>query len=904
MKKIFTLLLLASPFFIYAQPKLVGTLGYSGAKNGGSVFRYDLPGTSPGIVYPFDRLSPNSPSGGVSKGDGNWLYGITGAGGINNAGAFYRIQQNGTLFTKLYDFISAPNYNTIPYYHTDGMVYFTENSVVRKYNTAGGSITTVYSTNPIQSRNLHIDSDDWIYFTESGFPARLVKVKTDGLSFTVLHDFNISTEGDQGIPGVTEIPGDTLFGLQMNGGTNNGGTIYSIKKDGTGFIVHHQFTDATGMSPNAKLVYFDGKLYGTTLGGGNFNEGVLFCINSDGSNYRVLRHLEPGSGGWTEATLGNISISSNGRIFGVFRTLFQAPITYTNYRLFKVDTSGSNFEPFFTGSNIGNNRIYGERNQGLLLVDNETVFFTTYSQGRHYGGVLNTADTVAGETDLYHFGISPNGFRPLGGVIKASDGKLYGTTTIGGASGNGVIYSMNADGTGYTRLHEFTDAEGYEPSGKLLEASDGKLYGACRQGGPNNLGILYRMNKNGTGFEIIYDYSVATGGYSPVGSLVEDAGGVLYGANFWYPGSVFKINKDGSNYTELKVFTSVPGEFNFPYNGLTLKENYLYGAAGYGGASNKGGLFRIKTDGTSYQVLHEFTGTDGELPVGTPIVASNGKLYGTTAYGGSNSNGTIYRIDATGTNFTILRDLVYTDGTNPWTGLIQASDGLLYGGTQIGGSSNDGTLFKINLDGSGFSVIQNFNYVTEGQGMYSLIDLNGSFVVLTVQFISFTAQKRGESVVLSWKTASERNSSRFEVERSVNGTAFTTIGTVAASGNTSSVVSYSFNDMQPVKGTNFYRLKQVDVDGTFDYSVTVSIKFDKNGTVILSPNPVKNVLNIQLQQGNQFTSASVFDATGKLISKQNITGLQFQITTQNLPKGWYTLRLDGKESEQHSFIKQ
>ena len=899
MKKIL-LVLLAPAILTYAQPKLVNTLEYWGIKNGGAINRSNLPGSSPGIINAFDNLSPNYPYGGVCAGDGNWLYGITGMGGTNNAGAFYRIQQNGTQFTNLYNFFLPSNFQAIPFFHTDGMVYFRDISTIRKYNTVNGNLSSISANAPIQSRNFCIDGDDWMYFTEQAFPLRLVRMKTDGSLWTVLRNFNAATEGDQGEGGVTETPGDTLFGVNRFGGVNNGGTLYSIKKDGSGFIVHHQFTSLTGIYPVSKLVYFDGKLYGTATAGGNFNQGVLFCINADGSNYRILRHFET-VGGNNETPSGNIALSSNGRIF---RTLSTSVFTTDFYRLYKMDTSGTDYQLMFTGSLFNQSRINGDWNQDILLLNNENIFFTASMYGRNDGGVLSTSDTTGIGGDLYHFGNSPNGFRPRTGIIKASDGKLYGTTIIGGAGGNGVIYSMNEDGTGYTKLHEFTDAEGYEPSGKLLEASDGKLYGACRQGGPNNSGSLYRINKNGTGFELIYDYTIPTGGYSPVGSLVEDAGGVLYGTNFWGTGSIFKINKNGTGYTELKVFTWAGGDFGIPYNGLTLKGNYLYGAAGYGGADNKGGLFRIKTDGSAYQVLHDFNGTDGELPVGTPILASNGKLYGTTAYGGSNSLGTIYRVDTTGTNFTTLRNLSSSDGTYPWTAMIQASDGLLYGGTQIGGSNGGGTLFNINLDGTGFTIIKNFDTYTEGQGVSSLMDLNGSFVILPVQWLSFTAQKRNETVLLSWKTTTEQNSSRFEIEKSPDAIRFNKIGAVAAAGNSNSVLSYSFSDQQPLKGMNFYRLKQVDLDGTFNYSKIVSIKFDKNATVILSPNPAKNVLNIQLLQANNFTSASVFDATGKLLWKQNITSAQIQINTMQLSKGWYTIRLEGRETEQHSFIKE
>lgn len=898
MKTILLLLLMPS-ILLSAQPKLVGTLGFSGTQDGGAIFRYDLPGSSPGILHSFDNQSPHSPSAGVCKGDGAWLYGTTGQGGNNNAGTFYRIQQNGTGFTKLYDFATPSSFRSIPFFHTDDIVYFRDIATIRKYNTTNGTFSSISANAPIQSRNLHIDIDDWMYFVELGFPARLVKIKTDGSSWTLLHDFVAATEGDLGEAGVTEIAGDTLFGVNRFGGTNNGGTLYSIKKDGTSFIVHHQFDSATGINPDSKLVFLDGKLYGTTLSGGSFNRGVLFCINQDGTNYRVLRHFEMAFG-YSEAPSGNIAISSNGRIFGAFATF---TFTTNFYRLYKIDTSGANFEPIFVGDPLYPQRINGDNNQDLLLLSNETIFFTTIFSGRNDGGVLNTCDTTGTGNDLYHFGHSANGFRPLPGIIKASDGKLYGATTIGGASGNGVVYAMNADGTGYTKLHEFTDAQGYEPSGKLLEASDGKLYGACRHGGSSGLGCLYRVNKNGTGFEIIYNYSGATAGYSPVGGLIEDGSGVLYGVNFWATGSVFKINKNGTGYTELKVFASGGSELHFPYNGLTLRSGYLYGACGYGGAGNTGGIFRIKTDGSSYAVLHEFNGTtEGGLPVGTPIIASNGKLYGSAAMGGNNNGGTLFRLDTNGANFTILRHLSPTDGTDPWTAMIQASDGAIYGSTQIGGSNGSGTLVKMNLDGSGFTVLKNFGNATEGQGVHSLIDLNGSFVTLPVRLLTFDAYKRAETILLSWKTASETNSSHFDVERSADGNRFTSIGRVTAAGFQSLPSTYSFTDAQPLAGTNYYRLKQVDRDAAFSYSKTVAVNM--KASIRLAPNPARDKLVVTLSNSN-YLSLRIIDASGKIVwQQQGIPNRTVTIDVQRLPRGRYVLQLIGSDVEQHSFIKQ
>lgn len=527
--------------------------------------------------------------------------------------------------------------------------------------------------------------------------------------------------------------------------------------------------------------------------------------------------------------------------------------------------------------------------------------------GRNDGGVLNNSDTLGNGGDLYHFGNSSSGFRPFGGVIKASDGKLYGTASIGGTEGSGVLFSMNTDGTGYTVLKRLSDAEGYGPSGKLLEASDGKLYGACRSGGALNNGCIFRIDKNGNNFQVIYSYSTYTGGFSPVGGLIEDNTGILYGVNIWASGSVFRINKDGSGYTELKLFEQgTPGELFFPYNGVITDGDYLYGAAGYGGSAGKGGLFRIKKDDNSYQVLHEFNGTDGELPVGSLLLADNGKLYGTTAYGGSNNLGSIFRIETTGSNFTTLRDLSDGDGTSPWTGLIQASDGLIYGGTQTGGAGFGGTLFKMDLNGSGFAVIRDFNFETEGQGVQSLIDLNGNFNPLPVQFITFTAQKTDQGALLSWQTATEQNSDYFEVERSTDGIGFASIGRVRASGNSNHISSYSFTDRQFYNGTNFYRLKEVDLDGTFSYSKLVSVKFNESAKFRIAPNPVVDHLIIKFQQGNPFTSASIFDISGRLVRKQNTSGEVLTIDVHQLSKGWYVLKLKDRKGNEEttSFIKE
>lgn len=905
MKKITLLCFIFFSLFVQAQPKLAGTLTYWGPQYGGSIFRVDMPGTTPGVTYSFNNLAPHMPRGGVCAGDNDWLYGMVVFNGVDNSGGLYKIKKDGTGFTMVTNITNFPGATTIPYYHTDGNIYFSDESSIKKLDPSTNTTTDLPLNNWMYTRSLCIDSNDWIYYLTIG--NSISKIKTDGTQEANLYTMDFTTEGNSGFAGLTEIPGDSLFGIQTYGGSFDGGTLYSIKKDGTGFTLHHHFTTTTGIYPESKLIYFDGKLYGSTTQGGNFGFGVIFSINADGSNYRVIHHFETGAY-YGMPPAGNLAISSNGRIFGAYSQFLTTLPSFQSYLLFKLDTSGANFDNLF----VLNQRQMGTGNLDICLLNDDSIFVPTSGMASFDGGALNYCDTSGNGWGLYQFGFSPTGFRP-NSLIKASNNKLYGTATIGGSAGSGVIYSVNDDGSSYTKLHEFDEnTEGYQPEGKLLEASDGKLYGTCRYGGPTGSGCIYRIDKDGNNFTSLFTFPQFDQGFSPVGSLVEDNSGVLYGATFYgspSSGVIYKINKDGSNYTVLKTLNGGTTEFASPYNGVALSGNYLYATCGYGGAENKGGVIRIKTDGTGYQVLHEFNGTnDGSLPMGAPIVASNGKVYGTTSSGGNNMTGTVYRVDIDGSNYTILRNLDdAVDGGFPVAGIIQASDGLLYGSTYAGGSGGGGgTLYKLNLDGSGFTVIRSFSVDNDGQGNSTLIDLRGNFV-LPVELISFNGEKKGQTSLLTWKTAQEQNNDHFEIERSPDGSvnSFVSVGTIPGKGNTNNITSYSFTDRMPLDGINYYRLKQVDIDGKFTYSRTIPITFAGLDKVIVYPNPASDRLYIRLPRGDHYTTARIMNTSGSIVQQTTIITSVHDINIRALPSGWYTLQLIGeKQQQQVVFLKQ
>src|SRR2546426_220800 len=196
------------------------------------------------------------------------------------------------------------------------------------------------------------------------------------------------------------------------------------------------------------------------------------------------------------------------------------------------------------------------------------------------------------------------------------------------------------------------------------------------------------------------------------------SGNTLYGTT--RGGTVFAINTDGTGFTTLYRFTA-GASGGIVTNDLTLSGNTLYGTASSGGSagSGRGTVFSVNTDGTGFTILHSFTeapldtNSDGALPY-AGLVLSGNTLYGTARNGGSSDQGTVFAVNTDGTDFTTLHSFTATSGSNPF-GNGTNSDGAqpfaalifsgntLYGTATGGGSSGSGTVFGVNTDGKGFT---------------------------------------------------------------------------------------------------------------------------------------------------------------------------------------------------------
>ena len=225
---------------------------------------------------------------------------------------------------------------------------------------------------------------------------------------------------------------------------------------------------------------------------------------------------------------------------------------------------------------------------------------------------------------------------------------------------------MDTVGGGYTNLHVFAGgaADGANPEGDLT-LSGTNFYGMTSQGGAAGLGVVFRVNTNGTGYTNLHSFTgYPNDGAGPPGSLTLD-GSTLYGmTQEGGPsparlGMVFKMNTDGSGYANLHSFAGGTGDGATPLGSLTLANGWLYGMTSVGGVSNKGVVFRVSTDGISYTNFHSFAGGagDGATPYGS-LMLSGSTLYGMTYYGGTNNEGVVFTLSnlppAPPTSLTII----------------------------------------------------------------------------------------------------------------------------------------------------------------------------------------------------------------------------------------------------------
>jgi uncharacterized repeat protein (TIGR03803 family) len=698
---------------------LYGITPSGGAHNRGTIFRVGQDGKNLLILH---SLSPalneiTPPFAALVEGPDGALYGAAAYGGDNLQGALFRLDKAGSNFSIIHHFRGAPfgeppeNFDGATpraelIVGSDGALYGTtsaggvsQQGTVFKITPDGSNYTILHSfgTAPDDSGNpcaaLLQARDGFLYGTTSGAdtnPGTIFRVAMQGGSFDTL--FHFPEDGSRGAAPcaaiIEPLPG-ILLGTTTSGGTSNLGTIFKINSEGSNQVVLHSFSGGRqdGSAPAGRLVLNGGTLYGITSSGGSNYSGTIFSIRQDGSKYAVRFSF----GAHGTDPIGALAPAGHGRYFGLttggglgYGTLFCWRPNESSLRTL--------FQFSFGGPDAAVPRtMLAEGNKGALL--------GTALGGAANAGAIYTLRTNGQSYKILHsFTPNLNGYWPTALTADNPLNRLFGMTSQGGRWGAGTLFSLHQDGSDFKIIHHFANPRdrGPGPFAKLLIGSDGWLYGAFALG-DNYAGSIFRLKKDGSSYRILHTFD-PSGAKIPFEELLEGSDGFLYGTTSQGgssgKGSVFRIARDGSGYADIYTFTDTPFGALFE-----ASDGLLYGAAGNEGP---GFLFRLNKDGTGYSIIHTFTAwpTDGDGVNGPLVEANDGFLYGTTVYGGlSGAVGTIFRLQEDGSSYSILHSFSPQgqggDGSVPVTGLIKSYGGNLYGTTQSGGDVGVGTVFAV-----------------------------------------------------------------------------------------------------------------------------------------------------------------------------------------------------------------
>jgi len=658
----------------------------------------------------------------IRSSDGN-LYGTTNGGGTSGLGTVFKITPVG-LETVLYSFAGGAADGSYPgaalIQAADGNFYGTtsnggssDNGTVFKITPAG--VETLLYSFAGGAGDGRYPSAALIQATDGNFygTTQLGGTTNQGTVFkitpagaeTVLHSFTGGTDGYQ--PGAALIQGSdgNLYGT-ASGGTGNGGTVFKITTAGALSVLHSfTFGNGTASGPYAALIQgADGNFYGTTGSGGSNNAGAIFKLTLAG----VETDLYYFAGGAADGQ-GPYSALVQGKDGNFYGTTHQGGPGNIG-TVYKITPAGAETVLHaFTGGADGSLPL-----ASLIQSSDGNFYTTTENGGASQSGSLLKITPTGMVTTVYSFNSGPEGQNPVG-LIRSSDGNFYGTTNKGGTSGNGTIFKVTPAGV-ESLLYSFAGgtADGSQPQAGLVEASDGNFYGTTSQGGTSGNGTVFKITPAGVESLLHSFVGGATDGSQPQAALIQASDGNLYGTTSQGGasgnGTVFKITLAGAE-SVLHSFAGSQTDGSQPQAALVqASDGNFYGTTSIGGMGGYGTVFVITPAGTE-SVLHSFAFStpDGNNPRAALIQGGDGSFYGTTFNGGGIGlgTGTVFKITSTGIETVLYAFAGGADGSGPNAALIQGGDGNLYGTTLSGGPSNNGTLFEITSTGVG-SVLHSF----------------------------------------------------------------------------------------------------------------------------------------------------------------------------------------------------
>lgn len=639
-------------------------------------------------------------------------------------------------------------------------------------------------------------ADGYFYGTTqnggTNFSGTIFRLAPSG-SFTTLHSLDPGTEGANPFAALAQGSDANFYGTAFQGGAYDNGTIFRVSSNGilTPLI---SFNITNGDLPYAGLTLgLDGKFYGTTYQGGASGLGTVFKVSTNGQLTTLFSFNGGNDGGFPYATLTR---STEGDFYG---TTFKGG-AFNYGTVFRISSNGV-LNTLFAFDYAEGALPYG----GLVQGTDGNLYGTTSSGGAYGAGTLFRISSGL-LTNLHSFNAESDGAGPAATLLEGSDGNFYGTTAYGGSYGLGTVFRMARDGALVT-LIEFDGFNGANPKAAIVEGTDHNLHGTTERGGAGSQGTIFRLGVTSppqitsqpanqavfAGSNVTF--SVAVFGSSPLfyqwrendvnlsdgGNISGSSTRILTLSNVTIANagsySVMVSNafgKTNSIGATLSVTSSAPIIVLQPTNqtlspgatatfavrtegNLPISYQWQKGGTNLNDGGNLSGsvsstliastvteanngsyavivsnslgsvtsspailtVIPVSAPGTRLATLYSFAGgADGRIPNGV-IQASDGDLYGTTQWGGAHLVGTAFRITTNGAR-TMLFSFSNTNGSQPRAALVQGADGNFYGTTQFGGSVGYGTIFKINSNGT-LEIIYSFRGEADGGNPYAAL---------------------------------------------------------------------------------------------------------------------------------------------------------------------------------------
>ncbi len=336
----------------------------------------------------------------------------------------------------------------------------------------------------------------------------------------------------------------------------------------------------------------------------------------------------------------------DGKLYGV-----------VNGSIFRMSPGGKSPEIVYAGNVTG-----GWIATSLILATDGKFYGTAFVVGSVGKGILFSLTPSGTFTVLYQFAGGSSTAYPASPLVEASDGNLYGVTDATSSNYQGTVYRYEPSTGVFSTILSFNQdgSQGNTLSGPLLQAADGNLYGVAVSGGAYDYGAIYSLTTSGT---LLWEYSFGVFAVQPYGALIQASDGNIYGT------------------------TTAGGSSNNSYC------SFYFGC---------GTIFRLANQEVSY--LYSFQGdpSDGAFPRAGLLEGSEGKLYGTTDYGGNDSDGTkdygtLYQITTDPFQYQLLYSFILRVGWHPYSAMMQHTNGKFFGITVAGGRSAGGAMYSLNM---------------------------------------------------------------------------------------------------------------------------------------------------------------------------------------------------------------